>query len=121
MAASTLPSLCHLPPVAEAVHGILPAVVQSIISLSRQIDSETVMASLDMLVRKYPRDMAALSLQLIPLVIQSFRHAAQEQNETAVVAGFSALELLTNIVDECADHTKGETASLALRLGVCSA
>ena len=39
-------------------------------------------------------------------MILSFRHAAQEEGESASAAGFSALELLTNIVDECAEHSK---------------
>jgi hypothetical protein len=87
MAATILPSLCHLPPVAQAVSSVLGSVIQRIVSISSQIDSDEVMTSLQgfgvccvsftelnclfaALVAKFPTQMAPLALQLIPPVIK---------------------------------------------------
>ncbi len=69
-AAEVIPYMCHLPVVAQAVEGILPHVVQRIIAISNQVDSDEIMASLERLVAKYPTKMAPLALQLIPPVIK---------------------------------------------------
>jgi hypothetical protein len=69
-ATEVLPFLCHLPPVAQAVESVLPHVVQRIIAISRQMDSDEIMDSLMRLVEKYPTKMAVLAVQLVPAVIK---------------------------------------------------
>ncbi len=46
MAATALPHLCHLPAVAQAVQTVLPSVMQRVVAISSQIDSDEVMAVL---------------------------------------------------------------------------
>ncbi len=118
-AAEVIPYMCHLPIVAQAVEGILPHVVQRIISISNQVDSDEIMASLERLVAKYPTKMAPLALQLIPPVIKAFNRAAKEEGEAASMAAYSALDLIISIVDECAEHTKDpqQWAALETMLG----